>query len=130
MMNHNNPSEARDLLLDEKITLDLDNGSHIYINIFDPKDFNNNIFEVASEVIMDIDRKRMDLLLLINGLPLTNIELKEERVTYQDAVNQLTIYSKKYTSFLKFIQLMIASNNRETVYFANNQIIEKRNIFN
>lgn len=64
---------------------------------------------------------RGDLLLLINGMPLFHIELKKSGVDVGQAVEQIVKYSKKgvFTGIYSLVQIFVAMNPEETVYFAN-----------
>ncbi|MBX4209965.2 MAG: HsdR family type I site-specific deoxyribonuclease [Mollicutes bacterium PWAP] len=124
-------SEYQETFLDDNQEIKTDNGDSIYLDLFDKTDYYKNVYEIADEVIFDEEnKKRMDVLLLINGIPILNIELKREEAELGIAINQLEVYSKKYTSIFKFIQILVASNNKDTVYFANSEKINKKFIFN
>lgn len=63
---------------------------------------------------------RYDVTLLINGLPLVQIELKRRGVDIKEAVNQIMRYRKhSYQGLYHFIQLFVVSNGVDTKYFAN-----------
>jgi type I restriction enzyme, R subunit len=66
---------------------------------------------------------RYDVTILVNGLPLVQIELKKRGVAIREAFNQIHRYSKESfnseTSLYKFVQLFVISNGTDTRYFAN-----------
>jgi len=66
---------------------------------------------------------RYDVTILVNGLPLVQIELKRRGVAIQEAFNQIHRYSKESfnseNSLFKFLQLFVISNGTDTRYFAN-----------
>ena len=66
---------------------------------------------------------RYDVTILVNGLPMVQIELKRRGVAIREAFNQIHRYSKESfnsdTSLFKFLQLFVISNGTDTRYFAN-----------
>ncbi|MER0123510.1 type I restriction endonuclease subunit R [Streptococcus sp. ZJ93] len=77
-------------------------------------------YQVAREVWSE-NGNRFDLVLLINGLPLINIEQKRSDVTLDEAIGQFIRYYRDgdYTNnFMAFSQMMIATSEIETRYFA------------
>lgn len=66
---------------------------------------------------------RYDVTILVNGLPLVQIELKRRGVAIREAFNQIHRYSKESfnseNSLFKFLQLFVISNGTDTRYFAN-----------
>ncbi|MCK7632354.1 type I restriction endonuclease, partial [Shewanella putrefaciens] len=66
---------------------------------------------------------RYDVTILVNGLPLVQIELKKRGVAIREAFNQIHRYSKESFnsdhSLYKFLQLFVISNGTDTRYFAN-----------
>ena len=66
---------------------------------------------------------RYDVTILVNGLPLVQIELKKRGVAIREASNQIHRYSKESfnseNSLFKFLQLFVISNGTDTRYFAN-----------
>ncbi|SPJ33802.1 type I restriction endonuclease subunit R [Kushneria phyllosphaerae] len=93
------------------------------------KDWCKNDFEVINQLRINTDSSyhRYDVILLINGLPLVQIELKTLGINPRRAMEQIVEYRNDpgngYTNtLLCFIQLFIISNRAQTWYFANNQI--------
>lgn len=76
------------------------------------------IFKTSSDMLPD---RRGDVLLLINGMPVIHIELKRSGVPVIQACNQLAKYSAEgvFTGILSLVQIFVAMNPNETVYFAN-----------
>ena len=63
---------------------------------------------------------RYDVTILVNGLPLIQVELKRRGIDIREAVNQVMRYKKhSYNGLYHFIQLFIVSNGVDTKYFAN-----------
>src|SRR3546814_11192893 len=86
-----------------------------------------NTFEVASQLRINTDysHHRFDVVLLINGVPVVQIELKTLGINPRRALEQIVEYKNDpgngYTrTLLCFIQLFVVSNRDNTVYFANN----------
>ena len=113
-------------ILRDKQILQLDNGKEIYIE-FLSKDTDRNIYQVTHQVTMDKDHKddvvyknRYDVTILVNGLPLVQIELKRPGVEINEAINQINRYRKySFKGLFHFIQFFVVSNSIQTKYFAN-----------
>jgi type I restriction enzyme, R subunit len=75
-------------------------------------------FKSKSKILND---RRGDLLLLINGMPVIHIELKRSGVSVSQAYNQIEKYSDEgiFTGIFALIQIFVAMEPAETVYFAN-----------
>lgn len=75
-------------------------------------------FPIPSEVFGD---RRGDLMLLINGMPLFHIELKNSPIKAEQACNQISKYMQHgvFTGFFSLVQLFVAMTPEETLYFAN-----------
>ena len=118
-------------ILREKFILDLDNGKSVYIEFFS-SDVNRNIYQVTHQVTIDpehrndvVYRNRYDVTILVNGLPLTQIELKNTGVEINEAINQINRYRKfSFKGLFNFIQLFVVSNSSQTKYFCNENIYE------
>ena len=80
-----------------------------------------NKFQVTNQVsVEDTYKSRYDVTILINGLPLVQIELKRSGIAITQAFNQIERYRKfNYTGLFRFIQLFVISNKKETRYYAN-----------
>lgn len=76
------------------------------------------IFARKSHVLPD---RRGDLMLLINGMPVFHIELKKSGVPVSEACNQIAKYSHErlFTGIFSLIQIFVAMNPEEAVYYAN-----------
>lgn len=75
-------------------------------------------FSAKSKILND---RRGDMLLLINGLPVIHIELKRSGVPVSQAYNQIEKYAHEgvFTGLFALVQIFVAMNPEETVYFAN-----------
>ena len=104
-----------------------EDGTPLHYQLVNLKDWCKNRFEVVSQLRINTrsSHHRYDVILLINGLPLVQIELKGLAVSPRRAMQQIVEYKHDpgngYTnSLLCFAQLFIVSNLSETWYFANN----------
>lgn len=91
------------------------------------KDWCKNDFEIINQLRINTDNShhRYDVILLINGLPLVQIELKSIGITPRRAMEQIVQYKNDpgngyANTLLCFMQLFIVSNRHNTYYFANN----------
>lgn len=107
-------------ILRDKFTLERDDGTKPYLKLFD-EDYSKNIYQVTNQTtVVGKYTNRYDVTLLINGLPLVQIELKRRGGDIKEAVNQIMRYRKhSYQGLYHFIQLFVVSNGVDTKYFAN-----------
>jgi len=113
-------------LLRDKYVLQLDNGKTVYLDFFS-SDIEANIYQVAHQITMDKDHKddveyknRYDVTVLINGLPIVQIELKRPGVEINEAINQINRYRKfSFKGIFRYLQLFVVSNSVQTKYFCN-----------
>ena len=91
------------------------------VKFIDFSDFSNNIFQVSEEISVVGDySNRYDVTILINGLPLVQIELKKSGVGLKEAFNQIQRYSNhSYSRLFDLVQIFIISNKVNTKYFFN-----------
>lgn len=107
-------------LLRDKFVLERDNGTKSYLKFLD-EDHTKNRYQVTHQTtVVGKYTNRCDVTLLINGLPLVQIELKRRGIDIKEAVNQIMRYRKhSYQGLYHFIQLFVVSNGVDTKYFAN-----------
>lgn len=105
-----------------------EDGTPLHYMLVNLKDWCKNDFEVISQLRINTDNShhRYDVILLINGLPVVQIELKSLGINPRRAMEQIVQYRNEpgngYTNtLLCFMQLFIVSNRDHTYYFANNQ---------
>lgn len=101
-----------------------DDGRIKNIKIIDKENIHNNRLQVVNQVSQEGTHKnRYDVTILVNGLPLVQIELKKRGVSLQEAFNQVHRYSKESfnseNSLYKYVQIFVISNGTYTRYFAN-----------
>jgi type I restriction enzyme R subunit len=104
-----------------------DDGTPLNYSLVNLKDWCKNHFEVVNQLRINTDHShhRYDAILLINGVPVVQIELKTLGVSPRRAMEQIVEYKNDagngYTrTLLCFLQLFIVSNRDRTFYFANN----------
>lgn len=107
-------------ILRDKFVLERDDGTKVYLSFFD-NDHTKNIFQVTNQTtVVGKYVNRYDVTILVNGLPLIQIELKRRGIDIREAVNQVMRYKKhSYNGLYHFIQLFVVSNGVDTKYFAN-----------
>lgn len=107
--------------LRDKFILIRDDETQVYIEFFNTNQWCQNIFQVSHQVKDDgLYSHRYDVTLLINGLPLVQIELKKRGIEINEAINQIERYRKQsYTGLFKYIQFFVVSNGIDTKYMAN-----------
>jgi type I restriction enzyme R subunit len=112
--------DKADKLRDE-YTIKRDNEPSVSIKFLNQKDWCKNIFQVSNQITMRSKHEyRYDVTILINGLPLVQVELKRRSVAISEAFNQVKKYMKySYKNLFGYIQIFIVSNGLETKYFAN-----------
>lgn len=107
-------------ILRDKFVLERDDGSKVYLSFFD-SDPTKNIFQVTNQTtVVGKYVNRYDVTLLVNGLPLIQVELKRRGIDIKEAINQVMRYKKhSYNGLYHFIQIFVVSNGVDTKYFAN-----------
>lgn len=104
-----------------------EDGTSLNYTLVNIKDWCKNDFEVINQLHINTDNShhRYDVILLINGLPVVQIELKALQVSPRRAMEQIVTYKNDAgngygNTLLCFMQLFIVSNASNTLYFANN----------
>ncbi len=105
-----------------------EDGTPLHYTLVNIKDWCKNEYEVINQLRINTSNShhRYDVIILINGLPIVQVELKTLDVSPRKAIQQIVDYKNDlgngYTnSLLCFIQLFIVSNSNNTYYFSNNQ---------
>ena len=103
--------------------METEDGQHrIWVEFLNKNRWCQNEFQVSNQITME-GRKtcRYDVTILINGLPLVQIELKKRGVELKQAYNQVQRYQKtSFRGLFDYIELFVISNGVNTRYFANN----------
>ncbi|MGL5296247.1 MAG: type I restriction endonuclease subunit R [Culicoidibacterales bacterium] len=109
-------------LLREKYPLERENGQTVYLDFFDSQQWCKNRFQVTNQTtIQGKYENRYDVTILINGLPVVQIELKRRGIELKEAFNQIMRYKNhSFTGLYRYLQLFVVSNGVESKYFANN----------
>ncbi len=112
--------------LREKQHIVRDNGDNLYFEFINTEYWCQNQFQVTHQVSMEGTYKnRYDVTLLINGLPLVQIELKRRGLELKEAFNQINRYQRhsfgSNSALFQYVQLFIISNGVNTKYYANNR---------
>ena len=102
--------------------LELDNGERLWVEFLNRTHWCQNEFQVSHQITAEGRKKcRYDVTILINGLPLVQIELKRRGVELKQAYNQIQRYHKtSFHGLFDYVQLFVISNGVNTRYFANN----------
>ena len=111
--------------LRDKFTVELDDGKEIYMELFS-NDPDRNHYQVSNQItVVGKYKNRYDVTILVNGLPIVQIELKRSGVDIKEAINQIDRYRiHSYKGLFHYVQIYVVSNAVETRYFANTE--EKR----
>ena len=106
--------------LRDQFTLELDDGREIYMKLFS-SDPDENHFQVANQItVVGKYTNRYDVTILVNGLPLVQIELKRSGIDIKEAINQIDRYRlHSYKGLFHYVQIYVVSNSVETRYFSN-----------
>lgn len=104
------------------LALDLDDGKRVWLEFLNTQKWCQNEFQVSNQITVEGRKKcRYDVTILINGLPLVQIELKRRGVELKEAYNQIQRYHKtSFHGLFDYIQIFVISNGVNTRYFANN----------
>ena len=112
--------------LREKQHIIRDNGDNLYFEFLNTEFWCQNQYQVTHQVTIDGKYKnRYDVTLLINGLPLVQIELKRRGLELKEAFNQINRYQRhsfgSNSALYQYIQVFVISNGVNTKYYANNR---------
>ena len=127
ILNHLNTGSIfeRAKILRDRFVLKRDNEEKLWLTFLNCTDWCMNEFQVTHQMTMEGKRKnRYDVTLLINGLPLVQIELKRRGAELKVAFNQINRYQHNSydagAGLFQYVQLFIISNGVDTKYFSNN----------
>lgn len=101
-----------------------DNGDNLYFEFLNTEHWCQNEYQVANQISQEgTYQNRYDVTLLINGLPLVQIELKRRGLEMKEAFNQINRYQKHSfgsgAALFQYVQIFIISNGVNTKYFSN-----------
>jgi type I restriction enzyme R subunit len=120
--------------LRDRFSFTRENGDIAYVRFFDSENWNKNLFQVTNQVTQEGSYKnRYDVTLLVNGLPLVQIELKRRGLEIKEAFNQINRYQKhsfwSNHGLFQYVQLFVISNGGNTKYLANNKLQSVKQTF-
>lgn len=110
-----------------QVEVDLENGKHEYLTVFDQSQIGagNTVYQVVNQierpaVVPGNKDRRFDVTLLINGLPIYQIELKKDTVGIDEALNQIQQYvqERQFTGIFSTVQIFMAMSPIGTKYMA------------
>lgn len=115
-------------MLRERQYFQREDGTPLYYTLVNIKDWCKNEYEVINQLRINTENsnQRYDIILLINGLPVVQIELKKLDISPRKAMQQIVDYKNEPgngygNTLMCFMQLFIVSNRSNTFYFANNK---------
>jgi type I restriction enzyme R subunit len=109
-----------------KLLVRLDNGDTKHIELLNTEHWCQNQYQVTNQVSQEGTYKNQyDVTILINGMPLVQIELKRRGLELKEAFNQINRYQRHSfganSGLFQYVQIFIISNGVNTKYFANNR---------
>lgn len=112
--------------LREKQHIIRDNGDNLYFEFINTEFWCQNQYQVTHQVAMEGTYKnRYDVTLLVNGLPLVQVELKRRGLELKEAFNQINRYQRHSfganAALFQYVQIFVISNGVNTKYYANNR---------
>ena len=136
------PNEINKFINGKEISIIGDDGKQLVLFNYDRNSIGQgkSVYQIAIEPRFTASNElglsgRGDICLLINGMPVIHIELKRSGVAVGEACNQIEKYSKRgyFTGIFSLIQIFVAMNPDEALYFANpgkNGVFNKKFFFN
>jgi len=124
ILNKGSVFEKAKTLREKKHHIIRDNGDNLYFEFLNVEHWCQNEYQVTNQITQEGKyENRYDVTLLINGLPLVQIELKRRGLEMKEAFNQINRYQKHSfgagKGLFHFVQLFIISNGVNTKYFSN-----------
>ncbi|MCE2935979.1 MAG: type I restriction endonuclease subunit R [Flammeovirgaceae bacterium] len=113
--------------LRDRFNLTKEDGTTFYVRFFNNEDWSKNLYQVTNQVQQQGSfLNRYDVTLLVNGLPLVQIELKRKGIEIKEAFNQINRYQKhsfwSNNGLFQYVQVFVISNGTNTKYLANNPL--------
>ena len=120
--------------LRDRFHLSREDGTSFYVRFFDNEVWSNNRYQVSNQIKQQGSyANRYDVTILVNGLPLVQIELKRRGLEIKEAFNQINRYQKhsfwSNHSLFNYVQLFVISNGVNTKYLANNELQSAKQTF-
>lgn len=113
-------------ILRDRMQLTRDDGSSLYLQFLNTEHWCQNQYQVTHQITLAGSyQNRYDVTLLINGLPLVQLELKRRGMELKEAFNQVNRYQRHSfwaeNGLFQYVQLFVISNGVNTKYYANNR---------
>lgn len=113
--------------LRDRFHLAKEDGTSFYVRFFNNEDWSLNRYQVTNQIKQEGSfLNRYDVTLLVNGLPLVQVELKRRGMEIKEAFNQINRYQKhsfwSNHGLFQYVQLFVISNGANTKYLANNPL--------
>ncbi|MFA9191609.1 type I restriction endonuclease subunit R [Flavobacterium sp. FZUC8N2.13] len=120
--------------LRDRFQLTKEDGTSFYVRFFNAEDNSKNLYQVTNQISLEGSYKnRFDVTLLVNGLPLVQIELKRSGIEIKEAFNQINRYQMhsfwSNHGLFQYVQLFVISNGVNTKYLANNELQSVKQTF-
>lgn len=120
--------------LRDRFQLTKEDGTSFYVRFFNAEETNKNLYQVTNQVTQQGSfLNRYDVTLLVNGLPLVQIELKRSGIEIKEAFNQINRYQLhsfwSNNGLFQYVQLFVISNGVNTKYLANNRLQSVKQTF-
>lgn len=120
--------------LRDRFVLNKEDGTSFYVRFFNNEDWHKNKYQVTNQVqIQGSFLNRYDVTILVNGLPLVQVELKRSGIEIKEAFNQINRYQRhsfwSNHGLFQYVQLFIISNGVNTKYLANNRLQSVKQTF-
>ncbi len=120
--------------LRDRYQLTKEDGTSFYVRFFNTEDTSQNLYQVSNQISLEGSYlNRYDVTLLVNGLPLVQIELKRSGIEIKEAFNQINRYQMhsfwSNHGLFQYVQLFVISNGVNTKYLANNKLQSVKQTF-
>jgi type I restriction enzyme R subunit len=120
--------------LRDRFVFSKEDGTPFYVRFFNQEDWSQNRYQVTNQVqVQGSFLNRYDVTLLVNGLPLVQIELKRAGLEIKEAFNQINRYQRhsfwSNHGLFQYVQLFVISNGVNTKYLANNRLQSVKQTF-
>jgi len=120
--------------LRDRFHLAKEDGTSFYVRFFNNENWSLNTYQVTNQVKQEGSfLNRYDVTLLVNGLPLVQIELKRAGIEIKEAFNQINRYQRhsfwSNHGLFQYVQLFVISNGVNTKYLANNRLQSVKQTF-
>lgn len=120
--------------LRDRFVLNKEDGTSFYVRFFNNDDWHKNKYQVTNQAqIQGSFMNRYDVTILVNGLPLVQVELKRSGIEIKEAFNQINRYQRhsfwSNHGLFQYVQLFVISNGVNTKYLANNRLQSVKQTF-